>query len=97
MSPIHDPQRTYQDPYHSIPLEELPPATTTTTTMFGNSKNKDPVVVKQSTIAMDEEEEEMLRRGMVDWNAMKRKETWLNRGMISSSFSSLPPHSFRVA
>jgi hypothetical protein len=72
--------RTYQDPYQSIPLAELSPAT-----MFSKNKNKDPVVVEQSTVAMDEEEEEMLRKGMVDWNALKKKDFWFNRGMISTS------------
>ncbi|KAJ9092648.1 hypothetical protein QFC21_006712 [Naganishia friedmannii] len=67
---------TYQDPYQSIPLAQLPP------TMF--NKNKDPVVIEQSTTAMDEEEEEMLRKGMMDWNAMKKKAFWFNRDMISA-------------
>lgn len=34
---------------------------------------------------MDEEEEEMLKKGMVGWNAMKKKEFWFDRKMISTS------------
>lgn len=45
------------------------------------AKDSPTAVVKQSTL--DEEEEEMLRKGMVDWNALKRKEFWLDKGMIS--------------
>jgi hypothetical protein len=40
-------------------------------------------VVKQTTL--DEEEEEMLKKGMVDWNALKRKEFWIDKKMISKS------------
>ncbi|KAJ9118097.1 hypothetical protein QFC22_003996 [Naganishia vaughanmartiniae] len=57
---------TYRDPYQSIALAELPPSTMLKTT-------KDPAVV-ESTVTMDEEEEEMLRKGMVDWNALKKKD-----------------------
>ncbi|KAJ9090890.1 hypothetical protein QFC20_007795 [Naganishia adeliensis] len=40
----------------------------------------DPAVQKQSSL--DEEEEEMLKKGMLDWNAMKKKEFWFDRKMI---------------
>ena len=46
------------------------------------SKNSTTAVVKQSTL--DEEEEEMLKKGMVDWNALKRKEFWFDKRMIST-------------
>lgn len=45
------------------------------------SKDSTNAVVKQTTL--DEEEEEMLKKGMVDWNALKRKEFWFDKKMIS--------------
>lgn len=65
-------QPQYQDPYaQSAPLVPIP-----LTTM-------DPAVQEQSSL--DEEEEEMLKKGMVGWNAMKKKEFWFDRKMISTS------------
>lgn len=72
------PLPAYEDPYTGpIPLKDV------SSTML----REQPVLQKQSS--MDEEEEEMLRRGMVDWNALKRKDFWLDKKMISTSVPSL--------
>lgn len=67
-----------QDPYQ-------PPAAPRPYTFTEPSVPEDSTmtVVKQSTL--DEEEEEMLKKGMVDWNALKRKEFWIDKRMISES------------
>lgn len=67
----HPHETQYQDPYaQSVPLVPIELST------------MDPAVQKQSSL--DEEEEEMLKKGMVDWNALKKKEFWFDRKMIST-------------
>lgn len=65
-----------QDP-HQTPSQPKPYAFTDPNA----AKDSTTAVVKHSTL--DEEEEEMLKKGMVDWNALKRKEFWLDKRMIS--------------
>lgn len=54
--------------------------------MQPKTKTKPEVQVVQRQSSLDEEEEEMLRKGMVDWNALKKKEFWLDKSMISTSY-----------
>ncbi|KAI5449007.1 hypothetical protein NCC49_005691 [Naganishia albida] len=66
-------QAEHQKPYtESVPLDPMQPKT----------KTKPEVQVVQRQSSLDEEEEEMLRKGMVDWNALKKKEFWLDKSMI---------------